>query len=132
MPYFEWSSEFDLGDPRVDCQHPDIAAAINELHECRQGGDGVSACRGILGALVDRMAAHFATEEQIFADCGYPDADAHAAEHRRLLTELFRLREEFDQDAPVGEKITQYLRVWITAHVLIFDKAYTTFTRRGK
>ncbi len=132
MDYFSWSSRLDLGDPRIDSQHAGIAATLNDLRDCGNGGSDRAGCRGVLGTLADRMAAHFATEEELFSVSGYPDADAHSEEHRKLLGELHRLRDEFDQNAPLGERVMQYMRVWITAHVLVFDKAYAAFARMRK
>lgn len=77
----------------------DAARAIEREHQVLFGLmralDALLADRGdpaeLLAALNRYCREHFAGEEALMRECGYPESSAHRAEHRRLCGELAAL-----------------------------------------
>lgn len=52
---------------------------------------------------------HFVSEENIMADCNYPDLEQHAALHRRLLNQVQDYTNQFSIDEIEAPKIFEFL-----------------------
>ncbi len=76
-----WSDDYLTGDPLVDEHHRHIFAVVNDLHDAIHDGRGRAALEPTLTKLWEYTAMHFAVEEQLMEDSGYPDLDAHRRAH---------------------------------------------------
>jgi len=57
----------------------------------------------------------------------YPDLVAHRAAHHQLLETFEKLAKVYGADpiAANAETMIQYLKVWLTNHILVIDKRYS-------
>ncbi len=76
---FDWKSEYDLGIPIIDAQHRGLAAALNSLHFAIVNHLGDTMLDPTIEMVKAYAGVHFTTEELLFRQCGYPDAERHAA-----------------------------------------------------
>ena len=118
MAYFEWSPDIALGHGEIDAQHQrllELAEAVVEpLFSSREHRPAIEP----LAALIDFARAHFAFEENLMRERGYPDVDNHARFHGSLLAELdgslTKVRAG-SHTTPAG--LISFLWNWLVLHV---------------
>lgn len=130
MALIEWSDELSVGITSIDDQHKRLVAIINELHLAMLDRRERQLMAKIFGELVDYTKTHFAFEEDLFAEHGYPEGENHAALHRHLAQRVIELKEEFDAgNTAVTLEVMRFLRDWLADHILDSDRQYAPFLR---
>ena len=123
-----WTNELVIGIPVIDAQHQRIVEYINSVERV-QGSKDQDALGSVLDELVDYTLSHFAFEENLMQEAGYPFANAHIKVHQ-----LFTKRvENFQTRARMGEDITtellHVLKAWLVNHIKRDDKDYSDLVR---
>ncbi len=128
MALLEWKEEYATGIDDVDDEHKDLIDVINRLHELLIAGDAKITVPAFFARLIDGVSAHFALEERIMGESGYPDRDAHRADHERLLDEIRDLVEAFRQAEEVDSvDLAMRLEPWFCQHFATHDlRLHTT------
>jgi hemerythrin-like metal-binding protein len=125
MARIEWKPEFETGVALVDEQHRHLVEIINRFEEALQKGKGSRQANEILNDLTGYTQEHFATEERLMAEAGYPQLKLHQSQHRQLLQKVERF--QFDYNA-AGRRITaelhEFLGYWLVNHILRDDRAF--------
>jgi hemerythrin len=107
---------------KIDDQHRTLAELAGRLHEALGSQQPVKQVLAALNELTSYTRMHFATEEDLMVEYGYPDYAAHRAAHREVLTQLqalsAHLRERisvrFDARGDIDDD-------WVTRHLLERD-----------
>ncbi|WP_075184594.1 bacteriohemerythrin [Teredinibacter haidensis] len=123
-----WTAELELGIPVIDSQHQRIVDYINtvsDAHKSHRTNDVFS----VLDELVDYTLSHFAFEESLMEESGYPFLNAHKKVHR-----LFARRvASFQQRAKAGDDITEellhVLKAWLVNHIKCDDRDYSAVVK---
>ncbi len=125
MAFLVWSDEYSVGNPAIDAQHRGLLDLINELHEAMNSGKGQQALSHVFTSLTEYVEMHFRTEEMLFNLTDYPEKDAHAREHKKLMIDVFELKERFEDG---GKFLTletlNFLKDWILHHIRETDMGY--------
>ena len=79
MSYLVWEPDLDTGINVIDAQHHRIVEMINRLHAA-QGAQRHDIVSEVVEELVDYTLFHFAFEETMIEEAGYP----LTPEHRRI------------------------------------------------
>ncbi|HEX9702815.1 MAG TPA: bacteriohemerythrin [Rhodospirillales bacterium] len=129
MSLILWTNNYSVGVDVLDADHIMIFSLINHIDEAHQSGTDERAIGRILQVLMDRATAHFRREERLMEDHGYPDLEAHVAEHRRIMDELQRLHSAYQANpsAQVSREIVELLAEWLDGHVLKTDMRYRPY-----
>ncbi len=119
----KWTSELELGIPVIDSQHQRIVEYINTVAHAQKAKSNKEVF-DVLDELVDYTLSHFAFEENLMEEAGYPFTNAHKKVHR-----LFARRvSNFQKRAKTGEDITvellHVLRAWLINHIKCDDRDY--------
>ena len=78
-----------------------------------------------LNRLLQSVASHFASEEQILEELGYPDREAHRLKHLGLLQKAALLRDSTRRrELTPGELIDYVTREIILGHMLKEDRKF--------
>ena len=123
-----WSDRFRLGHDEIDRQHQQIIAVINELFSAISANAAASEVESILGELVDYTEQHFAREEELMRERGFPNL----AKHKRLHDELARRTRELNSAAMHNKSETanealEFLKEWWIDHILLKDWQYRPY-----
>jgi len=113
--------EFDpvllIGVDEIDAQHRELFDRIRALLEASRNRRSREEVVRILEFLGHYVIDHFAVEEGMMQQAGYPRLDGHRAEHRQFVKELEILRHELKSEGPsglfvirVGNRVTGWLR----------------------
>jgi hemerythrin len=125
IPYVVWKDFYTVGDPSLDAQHKQILAAVNALYEAMQHGKDRAALRSILDMLVQYTLVHFADEERLMQEHGYPHVAEHAALHEELRRRTLDWREHID--LATGREVLRFLKEWWLGHIQGADKKYAPY-----
>jgi hemerythrin len=74
------------------------------------------------------VSAHFALEERLMSEKNYAFYDAHKADHERLLDQIRRMMEAYEDGecADCGTNLRACLDTWLADHVRNADTALHT------
>jgi methyl-accepting chemotaxis protein len=120
----DWSPTLMVGHRDIDEQHQKLIAIANRLNEALAAGQGREACGRILEELIDYTVKHFAFEENLMRQRGYPQTEAHLAEHKKLIAGVSDFKRRFDAgDVAVGTQLMAFVSDWLVGHIMKVDKA---------
>ena len=129
MTFWPWSKELEVGIGEIDEQHKWLVDLTNQLHDALEGGADQEKTSEILESLMDYTMNHFIVEEDLFLRLGYPETDAHQAEHNKFTGQIMNLIERHENGDSAGEETLELLKDWLTHHILKVDKAYVDHFR---
>jgi hemerythrin len=123
-----WTPDLELGIGVIDSQHQRIVEYINQVDHARQTASAAELAE-VLDELVDYTLSHFAFEETLMEEAGYPFIKAHKKVHQ-----LFTKRvDAFQQRSKAGEDVTEellhVLKAWLVNHIKRDDKDYSEIVR---
>lgn len=88
MAKFEFTKDLETGNALIDSEHRELLAAANKLMEACSAGQG----RGQMGETVKFLNSyverHFADEERLQKQSGYPGYEGHRAFHEKYKQTL--------------------------------------------
>jgi len=120
--FIRWDPGHSVGIEQIDANHRWLVNLINELYDNLLNGGGES-IEDIAGRLVEYVDEHFALEQRLMRDSGYPGAQEHENEHRKAA----RMIREFNEQAQTGDPpalfdILEYLVRWLYGHIADMDR----------
>ncbi len=107
--------------PELDSQHEAIFAQIEAIKDACLGTEDLPAAA--LEILIDLLAGHFATEEQLAREAGIYFGD-HERQHRESLVSLDRTVHRVRQGSLDVFCLLRYLECWFERHILEHDKPF--------
>ena len=130
MPFIPWTEDLALGIPAIDAQHQQLLALINALHCAITTPDTArTSTAEILEGLVDYTHNHFIMEEVMFQRHGYPQTEAHVAEHSAFTARAMDWLMRFEAGHDVTQEALDFLKDWLLHHICEEDRAYVPFMR---
>jgi len=127
-PYIEWKDEYSVGIDSIDQQHRKLINLINQLSTAVDYSTGEEFEREALAELVEYTKTHFVYEEGLMEDNGYPDFEAHRAQHRAMIAEVGIVLTEYEKDHDKAmSHAVDYLKEWLINHINGTDKQYSSF-----
>jgi len=126
--YFQWKDEYSVGIESIDLQHRKLIGLINQLQTAVDYSTGESFEREALDELVDYTVTHFRYEEDLMEEHGYPDFEAHRAQHDDMVKKVSEVIEKYKNNQDNAMKdATAYLKNWLINHINGTDKQYSQF-----
>lgn len=126
--YIAWKDEYSVGINSIDQQHKKLVNLINQLTTAVDYSTGEEFEREALAELVDYTKTHFVYEEGLMEDNGYPDFEAHKAQHRAMIEEVDLVLAEYEKDHDTAMRhASDYLKNWLINHINGTDKQYSSF-----
>lgn len=129
MALMIWQDSLDTGIEVIDDQHRRIVAMINQLHQAQTGASAL-AVGDVLDELVDYTLSHFAFEEELMEEAGYPFCAAHKRVHEVFTRRVSEYRVRFQAGEDVVDELKGMLSRWLFNHIRNDDKAYSAQVRR--
>jgi len=133
MSPFEWRSELLLHIPEIDRQHQELVARALVLHDAIHAAKPTHELQASLSALIESTEIHFRSEEKMMRAHGYDGYAPHAAEHAKLLEQIYLVRREFSSGKiDPCQALTLFVQVWTEQHVLGLDKQFAESLKPGE
>lgn len=128
MALMDWNKELSVNVKEIDAQHKKLVDLINQLYDAMKEGKGAVASGKILSDLVKYTVEHFASEEKLMKQHGYPGYAEQRKAHEDLTRQVIDFKSQYDKGSiSLTPKLMTFLRGWLSNHILITDKNYTVF-----
>jgi len=129
---YKWDSSLESGYSKIDNQHKQLIAMLNDLIEAKKEGKGDSAVLRTLDFLTGYAIKHFADEEQLQIDYDYPDYLNHKRIHEDFKKTVGEFVEKVIKDGPTEEiigTIIETIGSWLLNHICGDDFRLTAFVK---
>lgn len=128
----EWMSSYESGNAVIDEQHRRLLdrahALIADIIVEKEGGIS----RELLNELISEVAHHFASEERILTEAGYPKVKSHATIHRNLIRKATALTERHGQGHLYAAEVLHFVVMeMISQHMIMEDHKFFPFLQAG-
>jgi len=117
-----------VGIAAIDDQHHEIIERVNLIADAVGQGNRHEASQEMMDDLILFACEHFALEERLMTEYGFPDLEEHIAEHLGLLQQLNNLRDALRTPNPTkAALVSAFITDWAEQHILQSDKEIGTF-----
>jgi hemerythrin len=125
MAFMEWNDTLSVNVAEIDEQHKKIIGMVNTFNDSILE-DKKAAFGDLLSSLVGYASYHFSTEEKYMDKFDYPGTEAHKNEHKLFAEKALDVKKRFeDGTLVISLEVTEFLKGWISNHVLGTDKGYS-------
>jgi hemerythrin len=114
-----WTPALAVGHDGIDLEHQELFRGAGRLVDAMSTGDRTAVSR-LFDLLGDRFADHFAAEEELMRESGFPGYNVHRAAHERFVRDyqaLRKLHEETGANAAVTIKARTWIVEWLRSHI---------------
>lgn len=137
MAFWEWQETYLLDISTIDHHHRKLVALVNSLYvdvfECKDNSQKHQAVGRSLAEFIDYSHYHFALEEELMQKYKYPGYEGHKEEHNQFRLEVTRLMTQYKEGTLIlSLPIFQFLKGWISIHILETDKKYVPYIPQEK
>ncbi len=117
-----------VGIAAIDRQHREIIERVNLISDMVAQGNRHEATQEEMEDLILFTVEHFALEERLMAEYGFPGLDTHIAEHAILFQQIDNLRNALRTPNPTkAALVSAFLTDWAEQHILHSDKEIGAF-----
>ncbi len=128
MPYIQWMDGFTVKVDVFDRDHKKLVEIFNTLYDAIQERKSRENLGKFLNELVNYTAYHFAQEEEIMVKHNYPGLAAHKRIHGVFVDQVLDFKGKYETgEVTLDLKLMDFLKGWITDHILRLDRMYSTF-----
>lgn len=127
-----WDDQtFTVYVPEMDAQHRRLVDLVNELYSAKLAGKSRQALGRVLDSLVDYTKTHFADEEKLQRDVGFPESDSHKKVHENLMSQVGKFYNEFKAGRQaISDEVMGFLMDWLVNHIQKDDRKYGRHIQR--
>ncbi len=115
-----WDDKLSVGYTPIDDDHKILIEQIALLESSDRSDRNL--LTSIIQVLGDYTAEHFGREETLMARTNYGQAEQHKREHTIFIKQLSDLRRRHEQGEAPGHETLEFLKLWLTKHILKTDK----------
>lgn len=131
MARYEFTKDLETGNAIIDKEHRELIDAVNRLMDACSLGKGLDSVHQTSKFLNDYVDRHFAHEEQLQKQSGYPSFSAHRAFHEKYKQTLKEITAAFTSEVSLGDlaKLNGHISLLIT-HIRTEDKRLGAFLNK--
>jgi hemerythrin len=123
-----WDQSFSVNIAELDHQHQRLFRTVAELSYAVRTGRADSIINEVLEKVIQHTVSHFAAEELLLQQHGYPGLAAHRYEHQMLAQQLSKFHLSNIAGKPdIASSLLVFLQTWLRDHILKTDKDYSAF-----
>lgn len=132
MAVIKWQPAYACGVTAIDYEHRELVRMVNGIYEAIRADITEGVLPAIVEELIDYTVEHFAHEEELMREAGYPDLAAHEKLHRQLESTVQLTRQRLASgEQGMGMEIFNFLRHWLLDHIVETDLPAGHFIRNS-
>jgi len=124
-----WQEDLNTGVEVIDRQHMRIVEMLNHLHVAQKSMERMAVAE-VIDELVDYTMSHFAFEEELMEEAGYPFCAAHKRVHEVFIKRVSEYRMRFEAGEDITDDLRNMLSRWLFNHIRSDDKSYAEQVKR--
>ncbi len=126
----EWRSEWSSGNRVIDDEHRVLLELSNSLLDLSMSENNGADWMPGMEALLDHVVAHFADEEKILSDLGYPGVGSHSHLHRDLVQKSLELADRVKTGGCSATQLFDFLvNQVVVGHMVKADTVFFEYTK---
>ena len=129
MALLVWQEDLNTGIEVIDQQHRRIVEMLNHLYNAQQSMQHAVVAE-VISELVDYTMSHFAFEEELMEEAGYPFCAAHKRVHEVFVKRVSEYHMRFQAGEDITDELRTMLSRWLFNHIRGDDKAYADQVKR--
>lgn len=127
MSFANWDQSYSVQVQRLDAEHQQLFAIINQLYDGMKAGRGSQVMQDVLQKLLCYTEQHFSGEETLLRQANYADLVAHMAKHREFTARIRDFSTQYASGAvALSVEILDYLKNWLSQHIMATDQRYSS------
>lgn len=130
MTLLHWTDDLNTGIQVIDNQHQRIVDYINQLDHAQREHSREEVAT-VLDELVDYTLSHFAFEESLMEEAGYPYINAHKRVHQLFVKRVADYQQRFKMEEDIAAELLNTLRAWLINHIKNDDRDYADDVRNN-
>jgi hemerythrin-like metal-binding protein len=125
----EWTDALSVRIPVIDAEHQNFILLVNKLNEAIVGRMDVEEVKYRMRSIINDAVKHFAHEEVLFKQWGYPEAEEHAKKHVEVVHAMNEIMGHFERGGVDYEWIEAGMKVKeaLIGHMLGEDMKYRDY-----
>ena len=128
MAIVTWTPLMSTGIESVDAEHQKLIGLINNFYDNLGKTTGKENLKILLEGLSCYAIFHFANEELLMHQYGYPSLELHKKEHVKFTQTIVSYKERLNSGKLIfSVETTNFLKNWLTDHILTADKQYSEY-----
>ncbi|MBL0955768.1 MAG: hemerythrin family protein [Leptospira sp.] len=138
-----WDVKYETNISEIDSQHKKLFRLINQIESIYEENknrlsDNSKLLIEAVSELEDYTISHFLIEERVMELNQYPELEAHKKQHDRFTDKILELKKRLTSgnlltnDLELNHffsDLIQFLRLWLTNHILKEDMNYKPFIK---
>ncbi len=120
--FIRWDSSLETGQALVDAEHRMLVFLFRKLDIAVKTGQPKLTIDQIINELRRYVEFHFASEENLMRETGYPHLLTHQAQHADLLAQLGSLVSKVIGRREFPEDLLFFLNQWLREHIAHHDQ----------
>lgn len=131
-----WKEHYRVGSELIDYQHQELFSRVSNFIRVVQGEgsweERVQEVQSTLEFMQHYVIIHFADEENLQREIGYPGLEKHAAIHQAFKEEIQRFADKVAQEGFDEETVQEFgakVMTWLIMHVGREDQKIGEFIR---
>lgn len=121
MSLLTWNNDkHALGFERMDLTHHEFSELVNAAWEA----EDKTVFQSAFAALLEHTEQHFADEEALMLNSGFPATAEHKAEHERVLAQMMQFNKRVQRGlVKIGREMLKEMPAWFELHAATMDSA---------
>ncbi|PWC32671.1 hemerythrin family protein [Azospirillum sp. TSO35-2] len=124
-----WSDDLVLGVAAIDEQHREWIALVQAFQRAVAEGQPAEEMRRTLAAAVAYTESHFADEQRVMEEEGYPFLDDHIGQHRLAWDRVHAFASGEVPDDEVRNSLAEFLPQWLMLHINTADRQFARWLK---
>jgi hemerythrin len=129
---YQWSSYLETGHGKIDNQHKQLIAYLNNLSSAFSSGKGKDEIEKTMEFLAAYTIMHFQDEEKLMQKTNYPDALTHRYYHESFKKTVAAYIERLKKEGPcdtLAENLISAMGDWLVNHIKGDDFAMAAYVK---
>jgi len=124
-----WSDDLVLGIEEIDAQHQEWIALVQAYERAVRDGGSAEEVRRALAAAVAYTESHFADEQRVMGEAGYPFLDDHIEQHQLAWERVHAFADGKAGEEALRESLADFLPQWLMLHINTADRQFARWLR---